>query len=223
MTSVSASQVRVPEKTRPLAGNYADEGFNPANALELLRGSVRCHRNKNNMAEKAADVDSISTHPTVGHPLGAQLQTGRVLTAVTTRDSKVIELALANLKNHVISLQEQHRTLKPQLEKVTKDLAALGAKPDDPIEQVKMPIDTPLIEKVMAALDDKGRSVKNFQVALGIFDLTDLGRKRKALMAAGVTEENTNGNSIEVTLSDEFQQAVLDAKRKPEGEEVVTK
>ena len=132
---------------------------------------------------------------------------------------KLTESALAHLKTHIINLQEQHRTLKPHLEKVTKELAALGAKPDDPIEQVKMPIDAPLIEKVMAALDDKPRSVKNFQVALGIFDLTDLGRKRKALIAAGVTKENSNGNSIEVSLTDEFQQAVLDAKRKPESEE----
>lgn len=131
--------------------------------------------------------------------------------------------AIAHLKNHIATLQEQHRTLKPQLEKVTKELAALGAKPDEPIEQVKIPIDAPLIEKVMAVLDDKPRSVKNFQVALGIFDLTDLGRKRKALIAAGVTHENSNGNSIEVSLTDEFQQAVLDAKRKPESEEVATK
>ena len=132
---------------------------------------------------------------------------------------KLTASALAHLKQHIQKLQEQHRTMKPQVEKVTKDLAALGAKPDDPIEQVKMPIDAQDIEKVMAVLDDKPRSVKNFQVALGIFDLTDLGRKRKALIAAGVTEEKTNGNSIEVSLTDEFQQAVLDAKRKPEAEE----
>ena len=136
---------------------------------------------------------------------------------------KIIDSALAQIKNGILNLQELHRTLKPQLEKVTKDLAALGAKPDDPIEQVKLPIDAQDIEKVMAVLDDKPRSVKNFQVALGIFDLTDLGRKRKALIAAGVTKETSNGNSIEVSLTDEFQQAVLDAKRKPESEEVVAK
>ena len=129
------------------------------------------------------------------------------------------EQGITRIKNHIAGLQELHRSLKPQLDKVTKELAALGAKPDDPIEQVKLPIDAQDIEKVMAVLDDKPRSVKNFQVGLGIFDLTDLGRKRKALIAAGVTKENSNGNSIEVSLTDEFQQAVLDTKRKAEPEE----
>ena len=133
---------------------------------------------------------------------------------------KLIASALAHLKNHIIQLQEQHRTLKPQLEKVTKDLAALGAKPDEPIDQVKLPIDEPFIEQVMSVLDDTPHKVKKFQKALGIFDLTDLGRKRKALIAAGVTKEENNGNSIEVSLTEEFQNAVLDAKAKPDTEEV---
>ena len=141
----------------------------------------------------------------------------------TTRQMKTPHDALTQLKTHTVNLQELWRTLKPQLEKVTKELAALGAKPDDPIDQVKMPIDAPLIEKVMAALDDKPMSVRVFQMALGVFDLTDLKRKRKSLLAAGVINEKANGNSVEVSLTDEFQQAVLDAKRKPESEEVITK
>jgi len=132
---------------------------------------------------------------------------------------KTTTSAIAHLKAHIISLQEQHRTLSPQLEKVTKDLAALGAKPNDPIEQVKLPIDESFIEEVKAILDDKPMSVRVFQMALGVFDLTELKRKRRSLLAAGVTNEKANGSSVQVALTDEFQQAVLDSNRKPEPEE----
>ena len=134
---------------------------------------------------------------------------------------KATQRALAQLKTHTMQLQEQHRTLKPQLEKVTKELTALGAKPDEPIDQVKLPIDDPFIEQVMTVLDDNGRNVKNFQIALGIFDLTELNRKRRALVAAGVTKEtaNYNGNATFVELTPDFQEAILDAKTKPDTEE----
>ena len=135
---------------------------------------------------------------------------------------KLIASALAHLTNHIQQLQEKHRVLKPQLEKTTKELAALGAKPDDPIDEVKLPIGAPFIKLTSGVLDDQGRNVKNFQKAMGVFDVAEFYRQRKALVAAGVTKEteNYNGNSTFVELTPEFQKAILDSKAKADTEVV---
>lgn len=138
------------------------------------------------------------------------------------KNMKAIERATAQLTKHINDLLKKERELKTECEQVTKERTMLGIKAVEAITEDQVPVDAPFIQQVMEVLDDNGRIIKNFQRALGIFDITELNRKRKALLAAGVTREieNYNGsNSTQVLLTDEFQQALLDDKVKSETEE----
>ena len=113
---------------------------------------------------------------------------------------KTPDSAIAQLTAHIDGLLRQHRTLKPKLEHVTKELATLGAKPDEEVDPARLPIDAKVIEQVQTALKDGGKNVKNLQKALGIFDYTEMTRKRKALVAAGVTHETENYQGTNATF-----------------------
>lgn len=113
---------------------------------------------------------------------------------------KITESALAHLKNSIEANQRQYRTLKIELERVTKHLTTLGVKPDVEIEPGQLPIDEAFIEKAHAVLKGGGMKVKDLQRELGIFDVSELNRKRKALVAAGVTRETENFNGTNATF-----------------------
>lgn len=110
------------------------------------------------------------------------------------------ERALAHLKNNIEGKQRQHRVLKLELERITKDLTTLGVKPEVDIEPGQLPIDEAFVEKAEAVLKKGGLKVKDLQRELGIFDVTELNRKRKALVAAGVTKETENFNGTNATF-----------------------
>jgi hypothetical protein len=113
---------------------------------------------------------------------------------------KTTESALAHLKNNIEGKQRQHRVLKLELERITKDLTTLGVKPDVDIEPGQLPINGDDIEKAQAVLKAGGKKVKDLQRELGIFDVAELNRKRKALVAAGITKETENFNGTNATF-----------------------
>ena len=113
---------------------------------------------------------------------------------------KLTERALAHLKSSIEAKQRQHRVLKLEYERVTKDLNALGVKPDVDIEPGQLPVDAPFIDKAVTVLTPGGKKVKDLQRELGIYDVAELNRKRKALVAAGVTRETENFNGTNATF-----------------------
>ena len=110
------------------------------------------------------------------------------------------ERALAQLHNNIEAKQRKYRALKLELDRINKDLTTLGVKPDVDITPDQLPINATEIEQAHNALKDGGKNIKSFQKALGIFDQTELSRKRKALVAAGVTKETENYNNTNQTF-----------------------
>jgi hypothetical protein len=129
--------------------------------------------------------------------------------------------ALTRLHDHVEGLQSEYRALKPKLDHITKELAALGFKPGDAVDDSRLPIDEALIDTVVEALKDGGKNVKSLQKALGIFDYVELTRKRKALSTAGITRETENyqgTNATFVELNPDFTSTAQDEQIEPGGE-----
>ncbi len=108
--------------------------------------------------------------------------------------------SLAQLTKYVNNLLKNERELKSQHEQVAKERTMLGIKPVEAIEEGQLPIDADFIAKGQEVLKIGGKNIKGFQKALGIFDQTELTRKRKALVAAGVTRETENYNGTNQTF-----------------------
>ena len=131
-----------------------------------------------------------------------------------TQQMKTTEEHLGQLSSHIEDLQKQHRTLKPQLEQITKTLSSFSFRPGDPLNLTQLPIDGAFIERVKELLKGNGMNIKNLQKGLNIFDLTEMTRKRKALVAAKVTRETQNyqgTNATFVELVQDEDEATTDA------------
>ena len=107
---------------------------------------------------------------------------------------------LVQLTKYINDLLKKERELKSQYEQVAKERTMLGVKPVESLTQEQLPIDATVIVQVQTALKDNGLNVKSLQKALGIFDYAEMTRKRKALIAAGVTRETENHNGTNATF-----------------------
>jgi archaellum component FlaC len=121
---------------------------------------------------------------------------------------------LAQLTKYINDLLKRERELKSQYEQVAKERTMLGIKPVEAITQDQLPIVAAVIEQVQTALKEKGLNVKSLQKALGIFDYAEMTRKRKALIAAGVTKETENHNGTNAT----FVELIVEAPAEPAPE-----
>jgi hypothetical protein len=107
---------------------------------------------------------------------------------------------LGQLTSYIEDLEKQHRTLKPQLDQITKTLSAFGFRLGDPLNLTRLPIDFDFVEKVIETLKPGGMNVKTLQRNLQIFDYQEMTRKRKALVAAGVIRETENYHGTNATF-----------------------
>jgi len=155
------------------------------------------------MSEKALYVDPSSTPSPSDH---TERLSGRGNTAETHEKT---QLALVRLFGRAEDLEKQHRTMKADLDALTKDLKALGVTPGEPVTVEKLAINRDAIMKAMDVLKGGRLKVKEFQRGMGYFDTQELSRVRKALIAAEVTVEIGEGSVVYVALSAEF--AVLEA------------
>lgn len=156
------------------------------------------NRTHTKMAETTAPVDSVSTTT----PLDQERASGRSDTAQTT--DKFV-LALQRQFEHATSLDHQHRVAKLEAEAKAKALKDLGLKPGEPVTADALPLTRELAEKAVRVLQPRKLKAGEFQEGMEFFNPAKLAPVRKALLAAGITEEHPEGSVVFVALTEEFQ------------------
>ena len=149
------------------------------------------------MAESTAPVDSKSTISPLENRIGDQRASGRGDTAETRNNA---QLALERLFKRIQGQQAAFTEQKQKTDDMRKELALFKVSPDRLFAFADLPISMEQIEQAVEALRGSGLNVKKLQNALGVFDLTELTRVRKALVLAGVTRETENFQGTNATF-----------------------
>ena len=119
------------------------------------------------------------------------------------------------LLDHVEKLHRAYTDAKSEAERIAKELSALGVRLTDPLKMYHSPLDDKFLKEVTDALKDGGKNVKQLQKALGIFDQSELTRKRKVLVAAGVIRETENYNGTNRTMIELVEETTTGETEQP--------